>query len=140
MSSKGNITDKNENGRIIDLTHVVTSQFCNQCNDKMKGPFVKYVKRENELYFDIERKYFHCENCGVEVDVTDFQVLIDQISSMLPPEYARGFSMRNLILFDNHHWAFCHLAYLVANASQKKFVESTLPMRANNNQIRFMRI
>ncbi len=75
-------------------------QHCPHCNEMMQGPFTTYKKRETELYFDLERKYEHCAYCGIDVEIVDFQVLIEKLSSRLPPSQARTFSMKNSRLFE----------------------------------------
>ena len=65
----------------------------------LEGPFYRYRRRESELYFDLEKKYFICNNCFQEIQITDFQVIVELISSNLPAEYARRFTMKNMHLF-----------------------------------------
>lgn len=67
----------------------------------LKGPFTRYRKRENELYFDLEEKYLTCPECRNEIRVIDFQVLVDKVSAKLPPEKARAFSMKIMDLYDD---------------------------------------
>lgn len=118
------ITDKKEEkDKILDITHVVSSpQHCPHCNEMMKGPFTKYKKRETELYFDLERKYEHCELCGIDVEVVDFQVLIEKISSMLPPEQARSFSMKNNRLFEILPEKSVSLLFTILDDAQREIV------------------
>ncbi len=66
------------------------------------GPFYRYEKRENELYFDLKKKYICCTDCGVEINILDIEVMIESLSSRLPPRYARAFSMKNLHLYRVH--------------------------------------
>ena len=66
----------------------------------LEGPFTRYKKREEELYFDLEAKYLTCTNCGGEIRVIDFQVLVEEISAKLPPEEARAFSTKIMNLYD----------------------------------------
>jgi predicted RNA-binding Zn-ribbon protein involved in translation (DUF1610 family) len=68
--------------------------------DVLEGPYTSYERRESELYFDMTKKYFHCSNCGEDVIVFDYQVMSESVCSMLPPEYARKFSMKNMRLYD----------------------------------------
>jgi len=66
----------------------------------LKGPYYRYERRESDLYFDLKKKYLLCTNCGQEISIVDFQVMTELISSKLPPEYARMFSMKNMRLYD----------------------------------------
>ena len=54
------------------------------------------------MYFDLKRKYLHCSMCGKDINVVDIQVAIESLSSRLPPEYARSFSMKNMRLYNDH--------------------------------------
>ncbi len=40
-------------------------------------------------------------NCGSEITVIDFQVLVDEIAATLPPEKARAFSMKIMGLYSD---------------------------------------
>jgi hypothetical protein len=82
-----------------DSTHVTENQNTSRPDKMLKGPFTRYQRRETELYFDLKEKYFTCPNCGSEIKVIDFQVLVDQISATLSPEKARAFSMKMMDLF-----------------------------------------
>ncbi|MHA2391250.1 MAG: hypothetical protein ACXAEX_04715 [Promethearchaeota archaeon] len=68
--------------------------------DAISGPFYHYEQRKSDLYFDLDDKYFHCFNCGKDFHVLDFEVLVEGLSSKLPPEFARHFSMRTFKLFE----------------------------------------
>lgn len=68
----------------------------------LEGPFLRYRKRESELYFDLEKKYLNCIRCGHEMEVMDFQVIVEKISSKLPPKQARNFSMKNMRQFKSN--------------------------------------
>lgn len=75
---------------------------CPKCEEiLLNGPFLRYKKRESELYFDLEKKYFKCTRCGLESEIVDIQVIIDNLSSKLPPEYARKFFMKNMRLYSS---------------------------------------
>lgn len=114
---------KDENVKIFDFTHIVNSpQHCPHCNEMMKGPINKYKKRETELYFDLEKKYEYCELCGIDVDVVDFQVLIEKISSMLPPKQARSFSIKNNKLFEVMPEKTVNLFFTILDDTQSQFV------------------
>jgi hypothetical protein len=58
----------------------------------LEGPFFSYRRREKELYFDLEKKYAKCSSCGEELEIVDFQVMVELLASMLPPESARTYS------------------------------------------------
>ncbi len=68
----------------------------------LEGPFFRYQRRESELYFDLEKKYVRCTSCGEELDIVDYQVMVELLASMLPPESARRFTMKNMDLFEQH--------------------------------------
>ena len=68
----------------------------------LEGPFFEYARRESELFFDLKRKYLHCSRCGEDINVVDIQVAIEALSSRLPPDYARAFSMKNMRLYNDH--------------------------------------
>ena len=73
-----------------------------QRQDKvLRGPFTRYRQRDSELYFDLEEKYLECPYCGTKIKVIDFQVLVDQKASSLPPEKARKFSMKIMDLYND---------------------------------------
>ena len=87
--------------KILDAMHIVNSpQHCPHCNKVMQGPITKFVKRQDDLYFDIEKKYEYCEFCKARVEIVDFQVLYEKLSSKLPPEQARQFSIKTQKLFE----------------------------------------
>ena len=83
-----------ENGYDADQGHL-------QSNMSLRGPFTRYRRRDNEIYFDLEEKYLACSICGTKIKVVDFQVLVDKIAETLPPEKARAFSMKMMGLYDN---------------------------------------
>ena len=60
----------------------------------LKGPYTRYSKRDDELFFDLTEKYYECVSCGQEVSVLDIQTLIANLSARLPPEDARRFTMK----------------------------------------------
>jgi hypothetical protein len=60
----------------------------------LKGPYTRYRRRENDLFFDLAKKYYECIRCGEEISVLDIQVLIETVSRRLPPDDARRFSMK----------------------------------------------
>ncbi len=60
----------------------------------LNGPYTRYHRRDDVLFFDLEKKYYTCVHCGHETSVLDIQVLIDTISRNLPPADARRFSMK----------------------------------------------
>jgi hypothetical protein len=60
----------------------------------LRGPYTRYEKRENELFFDLVKKYYTCNHCGEEISVLDVQVLIETVSMKLPSADARRFSMK----------------------------------------------
>ncbi len=62
----------------------------------LNGPYTRYHRRDDVLFFDLEKKYFTCVHCGHEISVLDIQVLIDTVSRKLPPTDARRFSMKML--------------------------------------------
>jgi hypothetical protein len=66
----------------------------------LEGPFFSYRRREKELYFDLEKKYAKCSSCGEELEIVDFQVMLELLASMLPPESARRFTKKNMDLFE----------------------------------------
>lgn len=59
----------------------------------LNGPYTRYHRRDDVLFFDLEKKYYTCVNCG-EIPVLDIQVLIEAVSRKLPPADARRFSMK----------------------------------------------
>jgi hypothetical protein len=67
----------------------------------LSGPYTRYQQRDDELFFDLKEKYLKCPNCGNEITVIDFQVMVDRISATLPPEEARAFSMKMMSLYRN---------------------------------------
>ena len=69
---------------------------------RARGPFFRYQRRESELYFDLEKKYVRCTSCGEELDIVDYQVMVEGLASMLPPEGARRFTMKNMDHFEEH--------------------------------------
>jgi len=80
---------------------------------KLKGPYFRYEKRLDELFFDLKQKYLLCPICGAEISILDFQVLVDDISSTLSPEKARKFSMKIMGLYrDSPAYAIEVLAIL----------------------------
>ena len=68
----------------------------------LEGPFFRYQRRESELYFDLEKKYVRCTSCGEELDIVDYQVMVEVLASMLPPENARRFTMKNMDHFEEN--------------------------------------
>jgi hypothetical protein len=60
----------------------------------LKGPNMRYRKRENDLFFDLSKKFYECVHCGEEISVLDIQVLIESVSMKLPSVDARRFSMK----------------------------------------------
>jgi hypothetical protein len=62
----------------------------------LKGPNTRYEKRDNDLFFDLTKKYYTCTHCGEEISVLDIQVLIEAVSTKLPPADARRFSMKTM--------------------------------------------
>jgi hypothetical protein len=68
----------------------------------LEGPFFSYRKRETELYFDLEKKYVKCSSCGEELEIVDYQVMVELLASMLSPDSARRFTMKNMDLFEQH--------------------------------------
>ena len=68
----------------------------------LEGPFYSYRKRETEQYFDLEKKYVKCSCCGKELEIVDYQVMVELLASMLPPVSARRFTMKNMGLFEQH--------------------------------------
>lgn len=84
----------------------------------LKGPFTRYQQRESELFFDLKEKYLKCINCGSEITVIDFQVMVDKISATLSPEEARAFSMKMMALYrDSHDYAIEVLSILTGDFS-----------------------
>lgn len=70
--------------------------------ESLEGPFFRYRRRESELYFDLEKKYVRCTSCGEELDIVDYQVMVEVLASMLPPENARRFTMKNMDHFEEN--------------------------------------
>jgi hypothetical protein len=95
------------------------------CKEMMRGPYNKYKMRETDLYFDLDKKFLHCDYCGIDVDVVDFKVLIERLSKMLPPAQARTFSMRNNILFERMPERLRSLFFLIQEEYDRKL---TLPV------------
>jgi hypothetical protein len=62
----------------------------------LEGPYYRYRKRESEAFFDLEKKYLICINCLQEIEVMDYQVIVEHLSSKLPPEHARSFAMKSM--------------------------------------------
>jgi len=60
-----------------DNDQIGKTQSPSSTDKTLKGPFTRYQRREAELFFDLKEKYFKCPNCGSEVTVIDFQVLVD---------------------------------------------------------------
>ena len=103
--------------------HIVESSHrCPHCNEVMNGPITKYKKRETELYFDLEKKYEHCPYCGLDVEVVDFQVLMNRIASKIPPHQARSFSMKTERLFESIPRKTVRLLSAILSESQEKVV------------------
>jgi hypothetical protein len=82
------------------ITNKDLPDYCEICGSKsypfhpiMKGPFLQYERRKNELYFDLKRKYYRCRRCDYEFDVEDFQVIVEKLARNLPPKKARKFTM-----------------------------------------------
>ena len=50
----------------------------------------------------MENKYARCSSCGEEIEIVDYQVMVELLASMLPPEGARRFTMKNMDLFEKH--------------------------------------
>ena len=82
-------------------------------------------KREEDLYFDLEKKYLHCDYCEADVEIVDFNVLIERLSEMLPPAYARSFSMKNKALFERMPEKLKNLFFLIQEEYDTKV---TLPI------------
>jgi hypothetical protein len=70
--------------------------------DILEGPYTRYERRDSELYFDMTKKYFQCTQCREEVIVFDYQVMSESACSMLPPEFARKFSMKNMRSYETY--------------------------------------
>jgi hypothetical protein len=102
--------------------NVKKPQKCPYCKELTKGPFSKYKKREYELYFDLEKKYLHCEYCGQDIEVVDFEVLIARLSSKFPPKQARTFSIKNNILFDLMPEKMGNLLSMIQDEYEEKVV------------------
>ena len=82
----------------------------------LKGPFTRYQRRDAELFFDLKEKYLKCPNCGSEITVIDFQVMVDEISATLPPMKARAFSMKMMSLYtDSNDYAIEVLSILTGD-------------------------
>ncbi len=60
----------------------------------LNGPYTRYHRRDDDLFFDLEEKYYKCVHCGCEISVLDIQVLIETISRKLPPTDARRFFIK----------------------------------------------
>jgi hypothetical protein len=100
--------------KIINLNGVVkTSQKCPYCKEMMRGPFNKYKMRQKDLYFDLDKKFLHCDYCRIDVDVVDFNVLLERLSNMLPPADARNFSMKNNLLYERMPERLRHLFFSI---------------------------
>jgi hypothetical protein len=91
----------------------------------MRGPYNQYKMRDTELYFDLDKKFLHCDYCGIDVDVVDFNVLLGRLSRMLPPTHARTFSMKNNILFERMPEGLRYLFFLIQEEYTHKV---TLPI------------
>jgi hypothetical protein len=66
----------------------------------LEGPFFRYNRRESEFYFDLKKKYLNCSNCGEEIVIVDYQVMVELLASKLPPEVAKRFTMKNMNLLE----------------------------------------
>jgi hypothetical protein len=85
----------------------------------LRGPYVRYELRENELVFDLKQKYLECLSCGSEIKILDFQVLVGEISATLAPVKARRFTMKMMRLYrDSHEYAIEVLSILRGDFSE----------------------
>ena len=118
---------------LIDGSNIPSS--CPKCHEKdrwietlgsprqvkiLSGPFYRYERRETELYFDLRQKYLTCTDCGCDIVILDFQVLVEEISATLPPVNSRKFSMKMMELYyDSHEHAIEVLSILRGDFSQE---------------------
>ena len=104
-----------------DNEQIAENQKHSSADMTLKGPFTRYQRRGTELYFDLNEKYLKCPNCGSEITVIDFQVLVDEISATLPHEKARAFSMKMMGLYsDSRDYAIEVLSILTGDFTAKK--------------------
>lgn len=101
--------------------HSDENQRLSHNDNSLKGPFTRYQRRETELYFDLKEKYLTCPNCGSEITVIDFQVLVDEIAATLPHEEARAFSMKIMGLYsDSRDYAIEVLSILTGDLTMEQ--------------------
>jgi hypothetical protein len=91
----------------------------------MRGPYYTFKMRETDLYFDLDKKYLHCDYCAKDVEVVDFKVLLEKLSEMLPPAHARSFSIKNNVLFERMPERLRSLFFLIQEEYNNKV---TLPV------------
>jgi hypothetical protein len=121
-----NSQNSEEHAYIYKLNQVVKDPTtCPYCKEMMRGPYNQYRMRKTDLYFDLEKKYLHCDYCGKDVEVVDFNVISEKLSEMLPPAQARSFSMKNNALFERMHERLRNLFFLIQEEYDHKV---TLPV------------